>query len=546
MRIPSKKTGQQNGTNVHEVMADTQGLSLRNAWHGLAVTCLFFLVVAVLTLPKFPYPGDNFVPRDESIQLAKRGQLGIPYAMRELISGMDQPRGQYFYSNDKKERFYSKYGIAYTVAYLPPVWAELASNPTFDVNRQTPTFFFKLGLYQVLLGLLVAYYLFRLAWLFGKSQWICCAFTLATIYSTFLWHYLRAPALEIYQFPAFTGACAHTLLFLRRRQAGDCSAGCWVHLLAATLWSGVLVLMKSNFVVFGFAVSVFPFFVGSDAKVFWFRPFVSLKQHWKAYAWSLIMPWVIVFAILLTFNAVKFGSVFDSGYMQWVQADGTPVTKFGLEYVVPNVNLFFVSLSNDFNMFKAYPYALLGVFCFVPFARHRFVDALFILAVVLSGVFLLLVYGAAHGQWCYGPRYFIFYAMLLAFPFLWWFDRIFTRLPKLLRPLIVLSCLGPVLYMAGLQFMINGLHYFVSYQLGGVLSSTKHPALIAYCNLSRARFCRELFCYGQGWSSYYPLDVIRPLVPPERRAEWLQFKATVDYFAQPNFYFFPGKKASDK
>jgi len=546
MGIPFKKTSQQNSPEFQAAMADTQGLSLRNAWRGLAVTSLFFLVVAILTLPKFPYPGDNFVPRNESIQLAKRGQLGIPYAMRDLISGMDQPRGQYFYSNDKKERFYSKYGIAYTVAYLPPVLAELSSNPDFDVNRQTQTFFFKLGIYQILLGLLTVYYLFRLAWLFGKSQWICCSFTLATIYSTFLWHYLRAPALEIFQLPAFAGACAHALLFLRHRQAGDDSSGCWMHLLAATLWSGALVLMKSNFVIFGFALSVFPFFVGAETKQFWLRPFVSLKQHWKAYAWSLVVPWAIIFAILLMFNAIKFGSPFDSGYMQWLQADGKPVTQFGLTHVVPNANMFVVNLRNDFNIFKAYPYALLGLFCLVPFSCRRRIEALFIMAVAFSGIFFLFAYGAAHGQWCYGPRYFIFYAMLLAFPFLWWFDRIFTQLPKLLRPLLALSCLGPVLYMAGLQFMINGLQYFVSYQLGGLISSTKHPALIAYCNRSRAQFCRELFCYGQGWSSYYPLDVIRPLVPPERRAEWLQFKATVDYFAQPNFYFFPGKKAGDK
>ncbi|MDD4016541.1 MAG: hypothetical protein PHV28_01235 [Kiritimatiellae bacterium] len=519
---------------------------MRNAWHGLAVTCLFFLVAAILTLPKFPYPGDNFVPRNESIQLAKRGQLGIPYAMRELISGFDQPRGQYFYSNDKKERFYSKYGIAYTVAYLPPVWAELASNPAFDVNRQAQTFFFKLGIYQVLLGLLVVYYLFRLAWLFGKSQWICCAFTLATVYSTFLWHYLRAPALEIYQLLAFTGACAHALLFLRRRQAGDGSTGCWMHLLAVTLWSGALVLMKSTFVIFGLALSVFPFFVGTEAKTVWLRPFVSLKNHWKSYAWTLAVPWVIIFAILLAFNAIKFSSPFDSGYMQWLQADGKPVTQFGWAFVRGNMSLFLVSLRNDFNLFHAYPYALAGVLCFIPFARRWRVDALLMLAVVLPGIGFLLFYNAAHGQWCYGPRYFIFYVMLLAFPFLWWLDRLFTRLPKLLKPFVALSCLAPVLYMAGLQFMINGLQYFVSYQLGGLLSSTKHPAVIAYCNRSRVQFCRDVFCYGQGWSSYYPLDVIRPLVPPERRAEWLQFKATVDYFAQPNFYFFPGEKAKDR
>ncbi len=531
---------------IPEPAADTQGLSLKTAWRGLFVTALFFLVVAVATLPKFPYPGDNFVPRNESIQLAKRGMLGIPYAMRELIRGLDEPRGQYFFSNDAKQRYYSKYGIAYTLAYLPPIWAELRTHPEFDLHRQTETFFFKLNLYQILLGLIVVYYLFRLAWLYCASPWICCAFTLATIYSTFLWHYLRAPALEIYQLTAFIGACWHALVFLRRRQSGDASARCWMHLLAATLWSGALVLMKSSYVVLGFAIAAFPFFVEPNAGRFWARPFVSLARHWKAYAWSSIIPWGVIFTVLLTYNAIRFGSAFDNGYMQWAAADGTPLTRFGLKYVWPGAKIFFWQIKGDFNMFNAYPYALLGLLCLVPFARRRLVDALFILAVVIPGVCLLLVYEMAIGQWCYGPRYFLFYAMILALPFLAWFDRVFRRLPKLLKPLIMAFCLVTVLHMTWQQFMVNGLHYFVSYQLGGVLNSTKLPALKNYGNRPRKQFCRELFYYGQGWSRYYyPLEVVRPLIPPERKAEWQQFKAIIDQFAQPNFYFFPHGKSND-
>ena len=541
----SLETVAQCESNTVVETANAQGLSLRGAKPGLIVTCLFFLVVAVLTLPKFPYPGDNFVPRAESIQLAKRGELGIPYSMRALI-GLDQPRGQYFFSNDAKARFYSKYGIAYTVAYLPPVLAELAVNPAFDIDRQELAFFVKLGVYQILLGLLVVFYLYRFAWLFSKSQWMCCAFTLATMYSTFIWHYLRAPALEIYQLPAFTGACVHALLFLRRRTQGDNSTGCWLHLLAATLWSGALVLMKANFVIFGLAVSAFPFFVGPDEKRFWVRPFVNLARHWKTYAWSLIVPWLLIFTVLLTFNAIRFGSMFDSGYMQWVSADGTPVTRFGWVYVLPNVSMFFLNVAGDFNLIHAYPYALLGLLCWVPFARRQLLDALFILAVAIPGIATLLVYESAHGQFCYGPRYFIFYVMILAFPFLWWFDRIFAKLPKLLKPLVVLACVVPVMYMASLQLMVNSLHYFVSYQLSGVLTATKHPKLVEYCKCSRTKFCSDLFFYGRGWRSYYPLEVIRPLVRPEQQAAWLQFIALVDAAAEPNFYFFSSAKKKGK
>lgn len=540
------KENKQALADFDEATAGDIGLSMRHGWGGLVVTCLFFLIVAILSLPRFPYPGDNFVPRDEAIQIAKRGELGIPYAMRGRIAGFDEPRGQYFYANDTRERFYSKYGIGYTIAYLPPVLAELATNPAFDLERQSETFFFKLGIYQILLGLLVVYYLYRLAWLFSASQWTCCAFTLATIYSTFLWHYLRIPALEIYQLAGFAGACVHSLLFLRRRLKGEASTGCWMHLLAATLWSGALVLMKSSFVVLGFVLSALPFFIEPDARRFWMRPFVSLARHWKAYSWSLIIPWAVIFALLLGYNAIRFESAFNSGYMQWMDADGTPAMKFGMHYVVPNFKTFLWRLHGDFNMFKAYPYALLGLLCYIPFTRRRPFDSLFIMAIVLPGIFLLLTHNKASGQWCYGPRYFLFYAMLLALPLLWFFDRHFGKVPKALKPVLVFSCLVPVLYLTWMELMVNGVHYFVSYQMGGILESTRHPALIAYVRKPRAQFCRDLFYYGQGWSSYYPLEVVRPLIPPEKQADWRNFKATMDYFARPNFYFFPGKDAKAK
>ncbi len=105
---------------------DACGTQSGAARPALIATLLFYLVVAVITLPGFPYPGDNFVPRIESIQLAQTGAFGIPYSMRSSIAGLDVPRGQYFFSNDSRQRFYSKYGIAYTLAYLPPVMFESA------------------------------------------------------------------------------------------------------------------------------------------------------------------------------------------------------------------------------------------------------------------------------------------------------------------------------------------------------------------------------------------------------------------------------------
>ena len=152
----------------------------------------------------------------------------------------------------------------------------------------------------------------------------------------------------------------------------------------------------------------------------------------------------------------------------------------------------------------------------------------------------------ADGQWCYGPRYFMFYAMLFGFPLLWALNWLFSRLPKFTKPLIFSICLVPILYMSWQQFFVNGVQYFVTYQLGGIYESTKIPALLEYKRRPTISFCRDLFYYGQGWDSYYPLKVVRPLIPQEQKASWLNFKATIDYFAQPNFYFLPEKPKNER
>ncbi len=511
---------------------------------ALLVTLFTFAVIAVITLPRFPYPGDNFVPRLESIYLAKHGELGIPYTARAQITGFDAPKGQYFFSNDAQQRFHSKYGIFYTVAFLPPIFAEMATTPTFDINNQAGSFYLKLFIYNLIFGIFTVFYLFRLAGFFSSSPWLCCGFTLATIYSTFLWHYLRAPALEIYQLLAFCGACFHIFAFAALRKKDDNSAGCWGHLLASTLWSGALVLMKSSFVVLGFAFSVLAFFTDRDRvqAPLLMRPLISFAHHWPRYLFTLVLPWILVFAILFTTNTLRFGSPFDSGYMQWLANDGTPQTKFGLCYFWPNTKSFLLHFSgNDFNLFRVYPYALLGLGCFAFFARRRLFDALLILAAVIPGVYLLLVYNMADGKWCYGPRYFIFYAMLLAFPFLWVLDTIVQRLNRWTKPLLLCLCLIPVFYWTRDQFYINSVHYFVDYQLPPSLLATQHPSIKQYCSTtSRAAFSRDLFYYGLGLEKYYPIEVLRPYIQGEQRKAFDSFIELINYFAQPNFYFFPG------
>ena len=105
-----------------------------------------------------------------------------------------------------------------------------------------------MNIYQLLFTLAAAAYLFLIVSFYTERTWARVGFVLATFYATFVWHYLRAPTLEIYQFLPFLGFYYHMLLFLRGRdKPDDRELNLWRHLSIAAAWTGILMLTKSFF-----------------------------------------------------------------------------------------------------------------------------------------------------------------------------------------------------------------------------------------------------------------------------------------------------------
>lgn len=86
---------------------------------SVAVCGLSAAVVLLLaTMPAFYYPGDKFTPRAEASHWPNTGKFGIPYSQRTELAELVQKRGLYFTENDIRQRFYSKYAIAYRLLAL--------------------------------------------------------------------------------------------------------------------------------------------------------------------------------------------------------------------------------------------------------------------------------------------------------------------------------------------------------------------------------------------------------------------------------------------
>src|SRR5688572_8714960 len=161
----------------------------RPPWALFGVVAL----VAVASLPRHEYVGDPFAIRLEAIHLLQTGRLGVP---PEIGSRMGT-RGQYFFENVEKGRWFSKYGVLNTLLFVPPLAVERAA--TGALPWVSPRRVHFLNAMNVLLTLLTAAYLLATLRLYTDDAVLRWVYVLAAFYATFWWNYLRAHASEIHQ-----------------------------------------------------------------------------------------------------------------------------------------------------------------------------------------------------------------------------------------------------------------------------------------------------------------------------------------------------------
>ena len=261
-------------------------------------------------MPGMLYPGDNFVPRAEAANLLTTGHLAFSYDQKSLLGDLgspSHPRGQYFFEDDATQTFHSKYGIAYTLLYLPPLLLEWAWTGRMELVDVSQTLLVILNLCNLFIALAVATYLYKIISFYTVDWRVRIGFVLASIYTTFLWHYLRAPTLEIFLIAGFVGFTYHALSFLRSDRASmSPEQPGWVHLAVAVAFAGLLLLMKPLFALLFVALWLFAWSSG-PAKLSLIDRFMrnGSDRRWK-YLVHLVVPSCVAMALFLLANHVKF------------------------------------------------------------------------------------------------------------------------------------------------------------------------------------------------------------------------------------------------
>lgn len=497
----------------------------------------------VITMPRFFYSGDNFAPRVEAENWLMTGHLGIDYSLRAGLGTFLDERGQYFYENEQKKEYFSKYGIAYTALYAIPLWAEKVYTGTIKHSRDQLLF---INLFQVVLSLLTAIYLYLIASFFTGRQLLRVGFVLASIYGTYLWYYLRAPTHEVFQICSFLAYFYHLVRFLRvvPTTNGSSWRAC-IHLCYATMWTGLLVLMKPNLISLFIVAGIFALFSGQRDLPVMERIKHNLRTNGTKYFLAMAVPFSAAALILLGSNFYRFGGFFNTGYLQWVNSEGTPIVTFSAKYIPKAFIGFFLTTGNT-NAFIHYPVFLFGLFGLRRFIQKNPQESLLVLTIILLNFIAISGFSFWNGEWCYGPRYLITILMIGSLPFI----EVMDSLLSLRRNWFNRACLALVililLWSFAMQVCVNSLNYFVYHRMSTFLSPFQVESIDDYIK-SRTKFhrgylCFDLLAYRYLGKEFYPVKAIKQRALgqnrlPEQNQLMRDFDAALAYLSKPNYFF---------
>lgn len=185
------------------------------------------------------------------------------------------------------------------------------------------------------------------------------------------------------------------------------------------------------------------------------------------------MPIMFSITLLLFFNHLKFGSVFNTGYTQW-KAEASPLSGNFQEGIW---GYFF---DGQWGIFCCFAPLFIALFYWREFFKNNNEEAVLIL---LLGFILLSVNSCFvnwRGTWCYGPRYLLPILPIASLPVIFLLESVFQARKTywgILGVILVVSFMGLQITH---QSYVNQLPFYSWYQLDAVLAQAYNKNLARY------------------------------------------------------------------
>lgn len=452
-------------------------------------------------MPRWIYSGDAVSIRASSICLITTGDISVP---ADHASTFGQ-RGQYFFENPSTGLWYSKYGIANTLLYLPPLLAEYGWTnrlPFFDdldseaLARRCVV----LNVYNILLSLLLAFYLFRVALLYANSARDAALFVAVAFFGSFLWNYLRAQTVEIFQVLFFTAACFHLLQYRQQIEKGGRTSS---HAFLAMLFVGLLVLGKLIYVLLLPLAICYLFCAGRESNRSVTRHSDVPDRVWttrKQFATHAILPAVVICGLILFSNWWRFGDPLETGYQQWDREQVLLSWN-----IIPGMYGFLFDVRKSVLLyFPLLPISLIGLRAFAQ--QHRlevlFVACVFLVFYVANSAFINW-----RGGWCYGPRYLLFVLPVMSLPCVGIMNR--GRTSRSWRAAIKVTLIAIAAWTFATQFWVHGFEFFAPFRAESELQEIQSDHVTEYFRQPLWVINRDLFQSRSGKAVFPPLEHLR-------------------------------------
>ena len=437
-------------------------------------------------MPAHVYRGDPTAIRYATAHAIQFGSFSIPYQRRGTLAGATESRGQYFYENDQKQLLYSKYRVAASALALPPLALNHLVAPAGDSVEVSPLL--ALNLYNVLLSMVTGLYL--LAWARRLSPRPAPAWALAgvivALYTGYVWYYLRAQSPEIFQIMLFSAATYHVA---RMAEAPSLLR----HVMAATGCVIALGLLKPYYILL----------FGPLLGAAWLVPG---HQEFKRNLAVLIGGGLTLLALLLAENLVMTGHALDFGYSQWKRG-GVPVASFSLANF-PTALAGFL-LGGDRSIWGHMPMMVLGVVGGVLAASSRPAATFFVWGSLALVVLCVSGFANWRGDWCYGPRFWVFAAPAASLMGL----SVMERLQRGRFRSLFLGCAAcatsAAIFSLYLQLQVNRLEFHANYCAKDPFLSLNHPQLNAYFQINEAFVFTDIQAFAEEKSTFPALEIVR-------------------------------------
>ncbi len=353
-----------------------------------AILLPLVLAIQILTMPRQTVGTDSSAIRLVSANLVQTGEMGIPFSRKdELDPSLIRLPGQFFVENEARQRLYSRWGEMNTLLYAIP---ELFRHGT-ELRADDEWMMWQNAL-NILFALLILIYFILIGKSLKASSFAMTMFVLCCFYGTFTWVYLRAHSYEIFQLCFFLGFFYHFVGYFRSRSVK--------HFAVAQIFLLALIHVKTVFIVL-YAPSFLV--IALESKK------LPGKIRDTAY---LGLSAAVAVASIWAIGYFKLGTFTLTGEPPLPKGWDSPWMVRAFPYRLQD---YAIGPKSSFALY--FPPLLLALGFWPRFYRAHRREAILLLSTFVIFAGMMLCY-STWGEWCIGPRYFLFLLLPMTFPLL--------------------------------------------------------------------------------------------------------------------------------